>query len=567
MKKRHFFVSIVISIFLLSIGQQIFADEHHTSSAWLTLLLSSPEKVTRLIVAKEGGSISLSNGVSITIPPDALNKDTHISLGAVEVERFDENVSALGGVKGLHIIGAVFEPNGTQFNQPVSVRFPLPSDWVEDSGLVLFAANGSDPFDVVPTTVDITVTGSPGKYIAEVQSWHFTVLLLSNNCHSGTYRNIVAEFKKKGCSDEQIAAQVKKKYGIIVDPEKAEFINPESIQAFLGTYFQEYPYPYNKGEDISADTITYLTNQVLAGRQVVLAFNHAVDIWPNKEGSNGFYKSLPHTAILEVIDVIQEDGTKKREVVVRHTIVPPRSSMGATLDLLRQRIGKDLLGLTPEDDFKKVSIFFRDSFENINNFRTTKNGIPFKQYVQGKWGTTDFPDSVFLGPFPSSYQTVNIYIDKRTDPSTNPCYEEPCASRGLPGPEIASWGSHEWQRCDDGTEYNYDESISYCNDLVLGGHSDWRLPTAAELMSLVVCTNGCPTPLKFPPYHPKYCGDDGYGNDYERPTIDGSFQCQVSAYGTSSGAYPDLRWTIWFGDGGGAKEHRDSKSYVRCVRE
>ncbi len=572
MKRARLLPFIVISIVFLSTDPQTSIATDNTFTGWLALLLSSPDKVTKMITAKDGGEVTLPTGVSIFIPPGALDEDTEIALGAVDVKKFDKNVTALGGVKGLHIVGGVFGPNGTHFSQPAIVRFPLPSGYVKSTELVLFVSNGSDPFEVIPTTESIVITGSPGNYVAEVELWHFTTVVISNNCHAGTYNYVEADFVQKGCSAEQIAEQVEKKYGVKVDAKDADGLNPEAIQAFLGTYFEDYTSPYNAGEDISPATIATLTAKALAGHKVVLAFNHQGDTWPPKAGSNNFYNSLPHTAVLEVVEVPQPDGTISREVVVRHTIVPPKDgNKKAKLYLLRKKIGIDILGLdpnSPPEVFQRVPIFYRDPVANINTYRTTKNGVIFKKYVQDRWGTTDFPDSFFPGPFPKSYKNVHVYLDKRTDPSTDPCYEPPgppCATKGLSGPEVLSWGGYQWQRCDDGNTYNFDDSVAYCENSVVGGYSDWRLPTVSELMKLVVCTNGCPTPLKLSG-EPSYCGD-GYSNNYRRPTIDESFQCETSAYGTSGAAYPDLRYTIWFGDGGAVKEHRESKSYVRCVRD
>jgi hypothetical protein len=40
-----------------------------------------------------------------------------------------------------------------------------------------------------------------------------------------------------------------------------------------------------------------------------------------------------------------------------------------------------------------------------------------------------------------------------------------------------------WQKTDGG-EMTFENAASYCNDLVLGGFSDWRLPTCMELFSI-----------------------------------------------------------------------------------
>lgn len=42
-----------------------------------------------------------------------------------------------------------------------------------------------------------------------------------------------------------------------------------------------------------------------------------------------------------------------------------------------------------------------------------------------------------------------------------------------------------WQKTDDGTALNWENALSYAENLNLGGKSDWRLPNAKELQSLV----------------------------------------------------------------------------------
>ena len=42
-----------------------------------------------------------------------------------------------------------------------------------------------------------------------------------------------------------------------------------------------------------------------------------------------------------------------------------------------------------------------------------------------------------------------------------------------------------WQQEDDDITRNYDDAITYCEDLSLAGESDWRLPYAKELTTIV----------------------------------------------------------------------------------
>ncbi len=146
------------------------------------------------------------------------------------------------------------------------------------------------------------------------------------------------------------------------------------------------------------------------------------------------------------------------------------------------------------------------------------------------------------------------------------CNAEPCADRGLPGPEIVTWKGHEWQRCDDGKQYHWEEAKTFCADLYLGGYTDWHLPTKEELKSLVVCTNGTATPLADYPGHPNSC-PDGNNTSYERPTINAQFSCQTGSYYWSSNVYDeDEAWIVFFYYGNSGGHLRENSSFVRCVR-
>ncbi|RWX44235.1 hypothetical protein H206_02231 [Candidatus Electrothrix aarhusensis] len=146
------------------------------------------------------------------------------------------------------------------------------------------------------------------------------------------------------------------------------------------------------------------------------------------------------------------------------------------------------------------------------------------------------------------------------------------------GSQVQNWKNRDWQRCDDGNTYLWQEAKDYCDNLVLGGYSDWRLPTKDELKSLVVCTNGTPTPLADSPDEPYGCGNNNGGNDgsYDVPTIDPSFECQPEFYwsstpkevtDTSPLASKELAWGVYFYYGYAAGKNPNTvHAYVRCVR-
>ena len=42
-----------------------------------------------------------------------------------------------------------------------------------------------------------------------------------------------------------------------------------------------------------------------------------------------------------------------------------------------------------------------------------------------------------------------------------------------------------WQQNTDSKKYNWQDALKYCENLDLAGHTDWRLPTICELLSIV----------------------------------------------------------------------------------
>jgi len=72
-----------------------------------------------------------------------------------------------------------------------------------------------------------------------------------------------------------------------------------------------------------------------------------------------------------------------------------------------------------------------------------------------------------------------------------------------------------WQQSDDGNTLDWENALSYAENLTLGGHSDWRLPNAKELQSIVDYTR-CPDITNSPAINPIF-GATSFNDPDENP--------------------------------------------------
>lgn len=107
-------------------------------------------------------------------------------------------------------------------------------------------------------------------------------------------------------------------------------------------------------------------------------------------------------------------------------------------------------------------------------------------------------------------------------------------------------GNLMWHRATSPDRLNFKDAESYCKALTTGSHTDWRLPTIQELLSLV---------------------------DYTRfdPAIDiTQFPDTKSTWYWSSSpdasAPADSAWIVYFGYGGSYYYPRVLAAFVRAVR-
>jgi hypothetical protein len=109
----------------------------------------------------------------------------------------------------------------------------------------------------------------------------------------------------------------------------------------------------------------------------------------------------------------------------------------------------------------------------------------------------------------------------------------------------------EWQQDTALGTYDWQQAIDYCDGLVLGGYSDWRLPTIKELSSLVDSSIQSPDPT--------------INNDYFPNTVSSSYWSSTT---TAGFYYPNLAWLVTFYYGYVVNDGKSPliRKYVRAVR-
>ncbi len=100
-----------------------------------------------------------------------------------------------------------------------------------------------------------------------------------------------------------------------------------------------------------------------------------------------------------------------------------------------------------------------------------------------------------------------------------------------------------WQQADDGQPYIWQAALAHCEDLIMAGYQDWRLPNKRELLSIV---------------------------DYYRsnPAISSAFSCSPGGYwsATTYGNVFSHAWNVSFAYGDAVIESKAGMYPARCVR-
>jgi hypothetical protein len=143
-----------------------------------------------------------------------------------------------------------------------------------------------------------------------------------------------------------------------------------------------------------------------------------------------------------------------------------------------------------------------------------------------------------------------------------------------------------WQDPPPSGTYTWSNAISYCNDLLHGGHTDWRLPNIDELISLLHgCVDGAETGDLSPStcvMTPAGCAatencdgmsncswcshldGPGAGGCFWDPALSGT--CEWYWSSSSRAGSESAAWFVNFDGGSVGSDGKTSSSYDRCVR-
>jgi hypothetical protein len=103
-----------------------------------------------------------------------------------------------------------------------------------------------------------------------------------------------------------------------------------------------------------------------------------------------------------------------------------------------------------------------------------------------------------------------------------------------------------WQKTDDLKERTWPHARSYCENMILGGHNDWRLPRIDELQTII---------------------DNYKYNPAINSVFIGKPRKPIGFWGDTTYAYwKDSAWFIWFFNGDTYTDPKNIGHFTRCVR-
>lgn len=372
-----------------------------------------PSEVSQSIKADKGGTITLDNGASVTIAPDALDQDTTITVYPVQVSNLGD----------AFLMGMRFEPDGTELATPATCSFPLPSTWDGQESPLVYEFRGNDPANFYSTGAYATVSGTPGAYIATTTIAHFSGPALAVNCHSGSWQYLMASMRERGCTSEEIIQKIrnyKDKDGNypfesmnLPDSKTRYEIDEDTgsekmIQALATTFFEEV-YSFDEGESLpSMSKLFEYTRDEDTGRKVLMGFSSGK--W--QKTADNFNRHFKHTATLEL-----HNG----QIKLRNSVVAPKP----IIDALKSKNGGNVFWYPKEGEL---------TTELLEAFREAKPGQALENELCGSPGCLNDPLKNPYGiqwsasiedrnRMKAPWSAVKIYVE-RTRLSESPCEAE-----------------------------------------------------------------------------------------------------------------------------------------------
>ena len=360
------------------------------------------EAGSQAIKAAKGGSIVLENGISLFVPPDALEKDTEIEMTALEANSIDQ----------FTIVGATLKPHGLVFLKPVILQFPLSDDWPENEQPAIYEIAGSELSDFLLSGLSAIVRGVGDKLVATIEIYHFSSLGLARNCHAGTISYLVDDLQSKGCALDELTSKVSDQHPgrYSTSPYKGRpdeiFIDNVSMQSFLDSYFSNAR-GYEEWDDVPQSFLDKLSgDMILDNKQIVVAFN---TIWSDAN-SDGYYDGFAHSASLEIVN-----GQLKL-----------RQSASVNDKLYEQLI---------EKNGENVYYYPKEgplTAELLNTYRKAKSGVGFENELCGQPGCL-WPNNP-VEERSTPYKAIRFYISNYSNTNL-PCDDECLLFSNFSSPE------------------------------------------------------------------------------------------------------------------------------------
>ncbi len=201
------------------------------------------------------------------------------------------------------------------------------------------------------------IISSENGLSAQTEVSHFSKWGAVGNCHKGTLVTLLEKFEQMGCHDTTAWRKVKDKYpSVNTDIISIQRTGPATIQAFLGTYFQDIG-GFKKNETVK-DRWNEIKNYIKTQKKRVVVF-FAKDEWGDQD-TNRFFEHVSHSATLEMV------GDKLK---LRNSI----SAGPKVLNALKNKNGENVIWFPSGNE--DIDADKMDKFRNMRSYETVEKEL------------------------------------------------------------------------------------------------------------------------------------------------------------------------------------------------